>query len=39
MEALSRLASRGTEVEARAVPSEHPMPLSTLQTRFASAHA
>ncbi|TMB02335.1 MAG: PTS sugar transporter subunit IIB [Deltaproteobacteria bacterium] len=38
MEALSRLASRGTEVEARAVPSEHPTPLSTLQTRFASAH-
>src|SRR2546429_352094 len=39
IEALPRLASRGTEVEARAVPSEHPTPLSTLQTRFASAHA
>ena len=37
MEALSRLASRGTEVEARAVPSEHPTPLSTLQSRFADA--
>ena len=38
MEALSRLASRGTEVEVRAVPSEHPIPLSTLQSRFASGH-
>jgi mannose/fructose/N-acetylgalactosamine-specific phosphotransferase system component IIB len=39
MEALSRLALRGTEVEARAVPSEHPTPLATLKTRFASARA
>jgi len=38
MEALSRLASRGTEVEVRAVPSEHPIPLSTLQSRFVSGH-
>jgi PTS system mannose-specific IIB component len=36
MEALARLASRGTEVEGRAVPSEHPTPLSTLQSRFAA---
>ena len=38
MEALSRLASRGTEVEVRAVPSEHPIPLSALQSRFVSGH-
>ena len=37
MEALSRLASRGTEVEARAVPAEHPTPLPTLKARFAAA--
>ena len=37
MEALSRLASRGTEVEARAVPSEHPTLLPTLKSRFAAA--
>ena len=37
MEALSRLAARGTDVEARAVPSEHPTPLSVLQSRFATA--
>jgi mannose/fructose/N-acetylgalactosamine-specific phosphotransferase system component IIB len=37
MQALSRLASGGTEVEARAVPSEHPTPLSTLESRFAAA--
>jgi PTS system mannose-specific IIB component len=37
LEALARLAARGTEVEARAVPSEHPTPLSVLQSRFATA--
>ena len=37
MEALARLGARGTEVEARAVPAEHPTPLSALQTRFAAA--
>jgi len=37
MEGLSRLASTGTQVEARAVPSEHPTPLSTLESRFAAA--
>ena len=37
MQALARLASRGTEVEARAVPSEHPTPLPVLQSRFAAA--
>ena len=39
MEALVRLASRGTEIEARAVPSEHPTPLPVLQSRFSSARA
>ena len=37
MDALSRLSSLGTEVEARAVPSEHPTPLSALKARFAAA--
>jgi PTS system mannose-specific IIB component len=37
MDALARLSSVGTEVEARAVPSEHPTPLSTLKARFAAA--
>jgi mannose/fructose/N-acetylgalactosamine-specific phosphotransferase system component IIB len=37
MDALSRLSSVGTEVEARAVPSEHPTPLSTLKARFTAA--
>jgi mannose/fructose/N-acetylgalactosamine-specific phosphotransferase system component IIB len=37
MEALSRIASRGTEVEARAVPAEHPTSLSTLESRFSEA--
>ena len=37
MEALTRLASRGTEVEARAVPSEHATPLSVLRSRFSAA--
>ncbi len=36
MDALSGLSSRGTEVEARAVPSEHPSPLSSLKARFAA---
>lgn len=36
LEALSRLASRGTEVEVRAVPAEHPTALSVLQSRFAA---
>ena len=39
MEALARLASGGTEVEARAVPSEHATPLSVLQSRFAALPA
>jgi mannose/fructose/N-acetylgalactosamine-specific phosphotransferase system component IIB len=39
LEALARLASRGAEIEARAVPAEPPVPLSTLQSRFAAAHA
>jgi mannose/fructose/N-acetylgalactosamine-specific phosphotransferase system component IIB len=34
MQALARLAAGGTEIEARAVPSEHPTPLSVLQSRF-----
>jgi len=38
LEALSRLSSRGTEVEVRAVPAEHPTPLSVLQARFAAGH-
>jgi mannose/fructose/N-acetylgalactosamine-specific phosphotransferase system component IIB len=36
METLARLATSGTEIEARAVPSEHPTPLSLLQSRFSS---
>jgi PTS system mannose-specific IIB component len=39
MEALARLSSGGTEIEARAVPSEHPTPLSALQSRFAAVSA
>lgn len=39
MEALGHLASGGTEIEARAVPSEHPTPLSILRSRFAAASA
>ncbi|HYR20560.1 MAG TPA: PTS sugar transporter subunit IIB [Myxococcales bacterium] len=37
MDALSRLSSLGTEVEARAVPNEHPIALSSLKARFAAA--
>jgi PTS system mannose-specific IIB component len=37
MDALSRLSSLGTEVVARAVPSEHAIPLSTLKARFDAA--
>jgi len=36
MEALARLSTRGTEIEARAVPAEHKTPFSVLQTRFAA---
>jgi PTS system mannose-specific IIB component len=39
MEALARLAASGTEVEARAVPSETPTPLPVLQSRFSGAMA
>jgi len=39
MEALARLAAGGTEVEARAVPSEHPASLSVLQSRFSTPAA
>jgi mannose/fructose/N-acetylgalactosamine-specific phosphotransferase system component IIB len=39
MEALARLAAGGTEVEVRAVPSEHPTPLSVLQSRFSASAA
>ena len=39
MEALARLAAGGTEVEVRAVPSEHPTPLSVLQSRFSASPA
>ena len=39
MEALARLAAGGTEVEVRAVPSEHPTPLSVLQSRFSTSAA
>ena len=39
LEGLARLASGGTEVEARAVPAEAPVPLSVLQCRFAAAQA
>jgi mannose/fructose/N-acetylgalactosamine-specific phosphotransferase system component IIB len=37
LEALGRLASRGTQIEARAVPSEAPLALDTLRARFAAA--
>jgi mannose/fructose/N-acetylgalactosamine-specific phosphotransferase system component IIB len=37
LETLSRLAAQGTQVEARAVPSEAPRPLEALRARFASA--
>jgi mannose/fructose/N-acetylgalactosamine-specific phosphotransferase system component IIB len=37
LEALGRLAAQGTHVEARAVPSETPLPLEELRARFASA--
>lgn len=37
LDALSRLAAQGTQVEARAVPSETPRPLEALRARFASA--
>ncbi|HWE24817.1 MAG TPA: PTS sugar transporter subunit IIB [Myxococcales bacterium] len=37
MNELARLAASGTAVEARAVPSEHPTPLSVLQSRFSAA--
>jgi len=39
MEALARLAAGGTEVEARAVPSEHPASLLVLQSRFSTPAA
>jgi PTS system mannose-specific IIB component len=34
--ALGRLARAGTEIEARAVPAETPVPLSTLTSRFGA---
>jgi PTS system mannose-specific IIB component len=34
MSALERLASQGTDVEVRAVPSERPLPLSEIKARF-----
>jgi mannose/fructose/N-acetylgalactosamine-specific phosphotransferase system component IIB len=34
METLARLAAAGTEVEARAVPSEHPTALAVLRSKF-----
>lgn len=37
MKALARLAAGGTEIDVRAVPSEHPTPLSVLQSRFSAA--
>jgi mannose/fructose/N-acetylgalactosamine-specific phosphotransferase system component IIB len=39
MEALARLAAAGTEIEARATPSEHPSSLPALQSRFAAVTA
>ena len=36
LDALSRLAARGTDVEVRAVPAEHPIPLPLLKARFAA---
>ncbi len=39
LEGLLHLASGGTEVEARAVPAEPPVPLAALQSRFAAAQA
>jgi mannose/fructose/N-acetylgalactosamine-specific phosphotransferase system component IIB len=35
--ALERLAASGTEIEARAVPAEAPVPLATLRSRFGAA--
>ena len=37
MDALGRLASTGTAIEACAVPAETPVPLSTLTSRFRGA--
>jgi len=37
MSALDQLAAAGTQVEIRAVPSETPMPLATIKSRFAAA--
>ncbi|HEY2028090.1 MAG TPA: PTS sugar transporter subunit IIB [Myxococcales bacterium] len=37
LETLGRLAARGTQVEARAVPSEAPVPLEALRARYAAA--
>jgi mannose/fructose/N-acetylgalactosamine-specific phosphotransferase system component IIB len=37
MEMLARLAAGGTDIEARAVPSEHPTLLPVLQSRFSGA--
>lgn len=34
---LEQLASTGTEVEVRAVPSENPLPLSGIKARFSAA--
>ena len=35
---LEKLAAAGTQVESRAVPAEHPAPLSKLRERFAQGH-
>jgi mannose/fructose/N-acetylgalactosamine-specific phosphotransferase system component IIB len=37
LQTLGRLAAQGTQVEARAVPSEPPVLLETLRARYASA--
>jgi len=37
LETLGRLAAGGTRVEARAVPSEPPVPLEALRARYAAA--
>ncbi len=37
LEALDNLARAGTQVEVRAVPTEHPIRLPELKARFAAA--
>jgi PTS system mannose-specific IIB component len=37
MSALDQLAAAGTQVEIRAVPSETPMPLAQIKSRFSAA--